>query len=212
MGEVYRARDTRLGSTSLQDSSPAIFPTNNMKQRVEREAKAIPPEPSAHLHRGIDVGHQDGHEFLVLEYLEGETLANYWRKAPCARQVLSTVWNRRCVDRHPRQESFIRDRSPATSCSQSLAQKLVGSWPGESGGALAGETYDCWATRTDTGHAAKARCVALPVHVAEQNRMAENLDGRSGYLSLGAVLYEHATGQLRVSGEEQLSVRNPRHT
>jgi len=77
MGEVYRARDTRLGRDVAIKVIPAHLSGNaDLKQRLEREAKAISSLNHPHICTLHDVGSQDGIEFLVMEYLEGETLAD----------------------------------------------------------------------------------------------------------------------------------------
>src|SRR5215467_12430482 len=76
MGEVYRARDTRLDRTvaiKVLNSSVACSP--ELKQRFEREARIISQLNHPHICTLHDVGHQNGTDFLVMEYLEGETLA-----------------------------------------------------------------------------------------------------------------------------------------
>src|ERR1700757_3069247 len=75
MGEVYRARDTRLE----RDVAVKVLPTNlasdpSLRQRMEREAKAVSKLSHPHICTLHDIGHQDGVDFLVMEFLEGETL------------------------------------------------------------------------------------------------------------------------------------------
>src|SRR5215831_1718999 len=77
MGEVYKAADTRLNRTVAIKVLPEHFSQNaEMKQRFEREAQAIAALNHPHICTLYDVGQQDGIEFLVMEYLEGETLAD----------------------------------------------------------------------------------------------------------------------------------------
>ena len=76
MGEVYRARDTRLDRTVAIKVLPAALAADpQLRERFEREARAISSLNHPHICTLFDVGHQDGVDFLVLEYLEGETLA-----------------------------------------------------------------------------------------------------------------------------------------
>ena len=76
MGEVYRARDTRLDRTVAIKVLPASLAADpQLRDRFEREARAISSLNHPHICTLFDVGHQDGVDFLVLEYLEGETLA-----------------------------------------------------------------------------------------------------------------------------------------
>src|SRR5450759_4839586 len=83
MGEVYRARDTRLDRTVAIKVLPSHLSSNaDLKQRFEREAKAISSLQHPHICTLFDVGSQDGVDFLVMGYLEGETLAERLRKGP----------------------------------------------------------------------------------------------------------------------------------
>src|ERR1700675_4517270 len=83
MGEVYRARDTRLE----RDIAIKVLPANlssdpNLRQRLEREAKAVSKLSHPHICTLYDIGHQDGVDFLVMEYLEVETLERRLTKGP----------------------------------------------------------------------------------------------------------------------------------
>ena len=74
-GEVYKARDTRLNRTVAIKVLPAHFSDKaEMKARFEREAQAIAGLNHSHICVLYDVGHQDGTDYLVMEYLEGQTL------------------------------------------------------------------------------------------------------------------------------------------
>jgi serine/threonine protein kinase len=76
MGEVYRARDTRLDRTvAIKVLNSSVVASPELKQRFEREARIISRLNHPHICTLHDVGHQDGTDFLVMEYLEGETLA-----------------------------------------------------------------------------------------------------------------------------------------
>src|SRR5438046_2205766 len=75
MGEVYRARDTRLDRTVAIKVLPEHLSSNaDLKQRLEREAKAISSLNHPHICTLHDVGEHEGRNFLVMEHLEGETL------------------------------------------------------------------------------------------------------------------------------------------
>src|SRR5438128_4510152 len=75
MGEVYRARDTRLERSVAIKVLPANLTSDpNLRQRLEREAKAISKLSHPHICTLHDIGHQDGMDFLVMELVEGETL------------------------------------------------------------------------------------------------------------------------------------------
>jgi eukaryotic-like serine/threonine-protein kinase len=83
MGEVYRARDTRLERTvAIKVLSEHRSRSPEIRERFEREARAISSLSHPHVCPLYDVGHQDGIDFLVMEYLDGETLANRLKKGP----------------------------------------------------------------------------------------------------------------------------------
>src|SRR5437867_8774022 len=85
MGEVYRARDTRLDRTvaiKILPSQTADRP--EVRQRFEREARTISALHHPHICTLVDIGCQDGIDYLVMEYLEGETLADRLKKGSLA--------------------------------------------------------------------------------------------------------------------------------
>ncbi len=81
MGEVYKARDTRLDRTVAIKVLPEhVAADPDLKQRFEREAKTISSLNHPHICMLYDIGSQDGIDFLVMEYLEGDTLAQRLEK------------------------------------------------------------------------------------------------------------------------------------
>src|SRR2546426_11082351 len=83
MGEVYKARDTRLERTVAIKVLPRhLSESSEVRQRFEREAKTISSLSHPHICALYDVGNQDGLEYLVMEYLEGETLSDRLLKGP----------------------------------------------------------------------------------------------------------------------------------
>src|SRR5450631_3467367 len=81
MGEVYRALDTRLDRTvAIKVLASHLSSSPELKQRFEREARSVSSLNHSHICQLYDVGSQDGTEYLVMEYLEGETLAERLRK------------------------------------------------------------------------------------------------------------------------------------
>jgi len=83
MGEVYRARDTRLDRTvAIKVLQTHLSGDSTLRQRFEREAKVISSLNHPHICVLYDVGRQDGVDFIVIEYLEGEALAARLEKGP----------------------------------------------------------------------------------------------------------------------------------
>src|SRR5579864_9547594 len=83
MGEVYRARDTRLDRIVAIKVLPThLADRTDLRERFEREAKTVASLNHPHICVLHDIGHQDGTDYLVMEYLEGETLAERLKKGP----------------------------------------------------------------------------------------------------------------------------------
>src|ERR1700740_2730694 len=83
MGEVYRARDTRLDRiVAIKVLRSHLADKPELRERFEREAKTIASLNHPHICTLYDVGHQNGTDYLVMEYIEGETLAQRLAKAP----------------------------------------------------------------------------------------------------------------------------------
>jgi serine/threonine protein kinase len=83
MGEVYRARDTRLDRTvAIKVLASHLSSSPELKQRMEREAKSISSLDHPYICQLHDIGSQNGTDYLVMEFLEGETLAERLRKGP----------------------------------------------------------------------------------------------------------------------------------
>src|SRR2546425_6342523 len=83
MGEVYRARDTRLERTVAIKVLPSEFSRHaELRKRLEREARTLSSLAHPHICSLYDVGQQDGMDFLVMEYLEAETLEHRLKRGP----------------------------------------------------------------------------------------------------------------------------------
>jgi serine/threonine protein kinase len=105
MGEVYKAKDTRLERIVAVKVLPAHVASDpDLKPRFEREARAVSSLNHPNICALYDVGHQDGTDYLVMEYLEGETLAAPRRTA--SRRAAAPRWasDRPCMDKAHRQE------------------------------------------------------------------------------------------------------------
>jgi serine/threonine protein kinase len=123
MGEVYRAKDTRLDRTVAIKVLPSQFSADaDRRQRFEREARAVSSLNHPHICALYDVGEQDGTVFLVMEHLEGQTLAERLEKGPLPTDQVLRYGTEiaDALDKAHRQASSIATSSPATSCSPSL--------------------------------------------------------------------------------------------
>src|SRR6266404_6217838 len=128
MGEVYKAKDTRLDRTVAVKVLPQhLSDSPDVRQRFEREAKTISSLSHPHICALYDVGNQDGVEYLVMEYLEGEALADRLLKGP-----LPLEQTLRCgieiadaLDKAHRQGIMHRDLKPANVMLTKSGVKLL---------------------------------------------------------------------------------------
>ena len=128
MGEVYRARDTRLERTIAIKILPAQFSSDPVrKQRFEREAKAISNLNHPHICVLHDIGSQDGIDYLVMECVEGETLAKRLEKGPLPlEQVLKFgAQIAEALDKAHRAGIVHRDLKPGNIMLTSIGAKLL---------------------------------------------------------------------------------------
>lgn len=92
MGEVYRARDTRLDRTiAIKVLNSALVASPDVKARFEREARAISQLNHPNICTLHDVGHDGGVDYLVMEFINGESLADRLRKGPLPRALPTAV-------------------------------------------------------------------------------------------------------------------------
>ncbi len=128
MGEVYRARDTRLERTVAVKILPAhLADSPDLKQRFEREARAISSLSHPHICRLYDVGSQNGTDYLVMEYLEGETLADRLMKGPLPLEQVLKVGGEvaDALDKAHRQGIVHRDLKPGNIMLTKAGAKLM---------------------------------------------------------------------------------------
>ena len=119
MGEVYKATDTRLDRTVAIKVLPEHVASDpDLKQRFEREARTVAALNHSHICTLHDIGNQDGIDFLVMEYLDGETLAQRLEKGalPLDQACRSPPRSQTPWTRHTGRGSCIGISSRATSC------------------------------------------------------------------------------------------------
>src|SRR6202790_264036 len=128
MGEVYRARDTRLERTVAIKILPAQLSSDPIrKQRFEREAKTISSLNHPHICVLYDVGHQEGIDYLVMECVEGETLAKRLEKGPLPLDQVVKFGGQMAdaLDRAHRSGVVHRDLKPGNIMLTSSGAKLL---------------------------------------------------------------------------------------
>src|SRR6476619_4382865 len=128
MGEVYRAKDTRLDRTVAVKVLPEHLSSSpDSRQRFEREAKMISQLSHPHICALYAVGNQDGVEFLVMEYLEGETLSDRLLKGalPVEQTLRFGIEIADALDKAHRQGIVHRDLKPANVMITKSGVKLL---------------------------------------------------------------------------------------
>jgi len=209
MGEVYRARDTRLERTVAIKILPAQLSSDPIrKQRFEREAKTISGLNHPHICTLHDIGSQDGVDYLVMECVEGETLAERLEKGPLPlEQVLkygAQIAN--ALDKAHRAGIVHRDLKPGNIMLTASGAKLLDFGLAKPAAALvSGNTLTAEATKA-TPVTQEGMIVGTFQYMSPEQVEGKELDGRSDIFSLGTVLYEMVTGRKAFEGKSQLSV------
>lgn len=211
MGEVYRARDTRLDRTVAIKVLPpdlAVDPTR--RQRFEREARTIAALNHPHICVLHDIGREGQTDYLVLEYLEGETLARRLDRGPMPTADLQRIGIEiaDALDKAHRQGVIHRDLKPGNIMLTRTGAKLL-----DFGLAKAVELHPAARVLTDvstssTGKPLTARGTIMGTYhyMAPEQLEGREVDSRSDIFSFGTVLYEMATGRKAFDGNSAASV------
>jgi Tol biopolymer transport system component len=208
MGEVYRARDTRLERTVAIKILPAQFSSDPVrKQRFEREAKTISSLNHPHICVLYDVGHQDGVDYLVMECVEGETLAKRLEKGPLpVDQTLKYgAQVADALDKAHRSGIVHRDLKPANIILTPTGAKLLDFGLAKPAVPLA-TAATLTAAMKQSPVTEQGTIVGTFQYMSPEQVEGKDVDGRSDIFSLGAVLYEMVTGKRAFEGKSQLSV------
>src|SRR5467141_4605896 len=209
MGEVNRARDTRLErSVAIKILPPHLSDDPTLRQRFEREAKAISSLNHPHICVLHDVGRQDGTDFLVMEYLEGETLAKRLEKGPLplAQALQFGIQIADALDKAHRNGVVHRDLKPGNIMLTPSGAKLLDFGLAKAAVPLAaGETLTAAATHT-TPVTHQGTIVGTFQYMSPEQVEGKEVDARSDIFSFGSVLYEMVTGRRAFPGKSQLSV------
>jgi serine/threonine protein kinase len=208
MGEVFRARDTRLDRiVAIKILPPQLSSDPIRKQRFEREAKTISSLNHPHICVLYDVGHQDGTDYLVMECLEGETLAKRLEKGPLPLEQVLKFGGQiaDALDKAHRSGVVHRDLKPGNIMLTPSGAKLLDFGLAKPAVPLTGATLTAAATPT-TPVTQEGTILGTFQYMSPEQIEGKELDGRSDIFSLGAVLYEMLTGQRAFPGKSQLSV------
>jgi eukaryotic-like serine/threonine-protein kinase len=221
MGEVYRARDTRLG----RDVAVKVLPSHlssdpELKARFEREARAISALQHPHICTLHDVGHQDEVDFLVMEFLEGETLQRRLLRGalPVKQAVEYGIQIAEALERAHQAGIVHRDLKPGNIMLTKSGAKLLDFGLAKPVATMAGLGVSGPLTpATPTMSIPSLTAQAGPLtqqgtvvgtfqYVAPEVLQGRDADARSDVFALGALLYEMLTGKHAFEGKSQLSI------
>ena len=208
MGEVYRALDTRLDRPVAIKVLPEHFSQNlELKQRFEREARAISSLSHPHICTLYDIGHQDGTDYLVMEYLDGESLAARLARGPLLiRETLrigAEVAD--ALEKAHRGGIIHRDLKPGNIMLTQSGAKLLDFGLAKSGKSPLAASGDVLTSPIQPATVAGV-VMGTFQYMSPEQIAGQEADARSDIFALGAVLYEMATGKRAFAGKSQLSV------
>ena len=204
MGEVYSARDTRLGRTvAIKILAEAHGPRDAAHRRFETEARAIASVNHPHICALFDIGRDGDVAYMVMEHLEGETLAARLSKGPlpiadalrCAMQIADAL------DQAHRRGIVHRDLKPANVMLTRGGAKVLDFGVAQLREPAAGGPGDLDATRT-----AARDIVGTPQYMAPEQAEARAVDARTDVFAFGSLLYEMLSGRKAFTGDTPAAV------
>ncbi len=210
MGEVYRARDTRLDRTVAIKVLPSHLSSNNeLRQRFEREARAISNLEHPYICTLHDVGHQDGVDYLVMEFIEGETLADRLSKGalPTDQVLRYGIQISDALDKAHRAGIVHRDLKPGNIMLTKVGAKLVDFGLAKLHGSDCALPSSLTSLPTErhpiTGEGA---ILGTFQYMAPEQLEGREVDARTDIFAFGGVVYEMATGKRAFTGRSQASL------
>jgi eukaryotic-like serine/threonine-protein kinase len=221
MGEVYLARDTRLGRDVAVKVLPAHLSSDpELRQRMEREARAISSLNHPHICTLHDIGSQDGLDFLVMEHLEGETLSDRLARGPLplddalkiAIQIadaLDKAHARGIVHRDLKPANIMLAKNGPKLMDFGLAKPAPGLSPTSDSNPLTPSTPTMSVAALSASASPltqKGTVVGTFQYMAPEVLQGSEAHARSDIFSFGCVLYEMITGRRAFEGKSQFSV------
>jgi serine/threonine protein kinase/sugar lactone lactonase YvrE len=208
MGEVYRARDTRLGrDVAIKVLPQPLAQDASLRQRFDREAKALSSLNHPHICTLHDVGQQDGIEYLVMELVEGETLLDRLKRGPLAvEQVLKiAIELADALDKAHRSGLIHRDLKPGNVMLTKAGAKLMDFGLAKQGLAsgLTGSTALPTQEKplTDAGS-----LLGTYEYMSPEQLEGREADARSDIWALGCTVYEMAVGRRAFDGKSRATL------
>jgi len=208
MGEVYRARDTRLDRiVAVKVLSDHLAGRAELRERFDREARTVASLNHPHICTLHDIGHQDGADYLVMEYLEGETLAQRLKKGPLPiAQVLQyAIEFSDALDKAHRKGVTHRDLKPGNIMLTKSGTKLLDFGLAKQEVAPTNVQLSQLPTANDP-LTAQGTIVGTLQYMAPEQLEGKEADARTDIFAFGVVVYEMATGKKAFEGKSQASL------
>ena len=209
MGEVYKARDTRLERTVALKILPLTLATDpQFRDRFGREARAISQLNHPHICTLHDIGDQQDTLFLVMEYLEGETLASRLERGalPLADALTVAIQVASALDTAHRVGITHRDIKPANIFLTKNGAKLLDFGLAKTGGAVLAAAGMSTLPTMAPAPTAQGTILGTFQYMAPEQLEAKDADARTDIFAFGAVLYEMLTGTKAFAGKSQASL------
>ena len=187
---------------------PHLASDEQARQRLEREARSVSALSHPHICTLYDVGHEDGLEYLVIEYLEGETLAERLERGPLPlEELLATAAQIASALDHAHREGMIhRDLKPGNIMMTASGAKLLDFGLAKTVAAST-RALDLTAPPTATSPlTAQGTIVGTFQYMSPEQLEGKEADARSDIFAFGVVLYEMATGRKAFEGQTQASL------
>jgi serine/threonine protein kinase/Tol biopolymer transport system component len=210
MGVVYRAHDTRLERTVAVKVLPVgLADRSDLRERFEREARAIGSLNHPHICTLYDIGEQGGTDYLVMEYLEGETLAQRLLRGPLPlNQVMQyAIEISDALDKAHRKGVTHRDLKPGNIMLTKSGAKLLDFGLAKLRQHVAPANVQVsQGPRMSHPLTAQGTIVGTLQYMAPEQLEGKEIDGRTDIFSFGGMVYEMATGKKAFEGDSQASV------
>src|SRR5271163_311253 len=218
MGEVYRARDTRLDRTvAIKVLASHLSSSPELKQRMEREARAISSLNHPNICHLYDIGSQDGTDYLVMEFLEGETLSERLGKGPlplneilkigiAIAEALTVAHRQGIVHRDLKPGNIMLTKGGAKLMDFGLAKSATGAPAGVSSAPLLSAARTMTQASPVSPLTTAGTMIGTIQYMSPEQIEGKEADARSDLFALGAVLYEMVTGARPFEGKSQISV------
>ena len=210
MGEVYRARDTRLDRiVAIKVLQAHLADRPDLRERFEREARTIASLNHPHISVLHDIGSHDGIDFLVMEYVEGETLAARLSRGPLplGQMLTSAIEIADALDKAHHKGITHRDLKPGNIMMTKSGTKLLDFGLAKLKQEVAPIVpLSKLATEDQRPLTAEGAILGTYQYMAPEQVEAKEVDARTDIFAFGAVVYEMATGKRAFEGKTQASI------